>query len=91
MRLAFGLSVSDTHGMKVLRCAPLVPLAEKCRFGTDLFDTELILRAERAGLVTGELPVVVEERRPARSSIARRIPRTLLNLAKLRVALWRRP
>jgi glycosyltransferase involved in cell wall biosynthesis len=91
LKHGFGLQVSDTHGIKALRRAPLVATIERCEFGTDLFDTELILRAERAGLVTGELPVVVEERRPARSSIARRIPRTLLNLAKLRVALWRRP
>lgn len=88
LRLGFGLGVSDTHGMKALRRGPLVALAEGCRFGTDLFDTELILRAERAGLRLGEVPVVVQEMRPSRSSIARRIPRTVKNLARLRVALW---
>ncbi len=88
LRYGFGLGVSDTHGMKVLRREPLVPLAEACRFGTDLFDTELILRAERAGLRSAEIPVVVEELRPSRSSIARRIPRTMANLVRLRVALW---
>jgi glycosyltransferase involved in cell wall biosynthesis len=91
LKYGFGLKVSDTHGIKALRRPPLVPIIERCEFGTDLFDTELILRAERAGLATDELPVVVEERRPARSSILRRIPRTLLNLVKLRFALWRRP
>ncbi|HJV08933.1 MAG TPA: glycosyltransferase family 2 protein [Acidimicrobiales bacterium] len=89
LRVGFGLTVSDTHGMKVLRRQPLVPLAEACKFGTDLFDTELILRAERAGLKAGEVPVVVQEMRPSRSSIARRIPRTMANLVKLRVVLWR--
>lgn len=89
LKVGFGLRVSDTHGMKVLRREPLVPLAEACRFGTDLFDTELILRAERAGLRSGEVPVVVQELRPSRSSIARRIPRTMANLVRLRVALWR--
>lgn len=88
LRVGFGLGVSDTHGMKVLRREPLVPLAEACRFGTDLFDTELILRAERAGLRAGEVPVVVQELRPSRSSIARRIPRTIANLVRLRAALW---
>ena len=88
LRYGFGLGVSDTHGMKVLRREPLVPLAEACKFGTDLFDTELILRAERAGLRSGEVPVVVEETRPSRSSIAKRIPRTMANLVRLRVALW---
>ena len=88
LRYGFGLSVSDTHGMKVLRRQPLVPLAQVCRFGTDLFDTELILRAERAGFKCGEVPVVVQELRPSRTSIARRIPRTMANLVRLRVALW---
>jgi glycosyltransferase involved in cell wall biosynthesis len=89
LRYGFGLHVSDTHGMKALRREPLLPVVQACRFGTDLFDTELVLRAERAGLPTGELPVTVEELRPSRTSIARRIPRTLRGLVRLRIALWR--
>jgi glycosyltransferase involved in cell wall biosynthesis len=89
LRYGFGLRVSDTHGMKAMCREPLLPVVESCRFGTDLFDTELVLRAERAGLPTGELPVTVEELRPSRTPIARRIPRTVGGLARLRVALWR--
>ena len=89
LRVGFGLRVSDTHGVKALRRAELLPLVEVSRFGTDLFDTELILRAERAGLRTVEIPVVVEERRPSRTSILRRVPRSIAGLARLRVALWR--
>lgn len=88
LRVGFGLGVSDTHGMKVLRRAPLIDLARACRFRTDLFDTELVLRAERAGLRAVEIPVAVEERRPSRSSILSRIPRTFAGLVRLRVALW---
>jgi glycosyltransferase involved in cell wall biosynthesis len=89
LRLLFGLRVSDTHGMKALRRSDVVPIARRCRFGQDLFDTELILRAEREGLGIAEIPVVVVERRPARTSVLRRVPRTLLGLIKLRIALWR--
>lgn len=89
LRLLFRLRVSDTHGMKGMARAPLLPLVERCRFGTDIFDTELILRAERAGLPVDEIPVEVTERRPSRTSITRRIPRSVLNLLRLRVALWR--
>jgi glycosyltransferase AglD len=89
LRAGFGLRVSDTHGMKALRRASLEPLARRCRFGTDLFDTELVLRAERAGLSVVELPAAVEERRPSRTSVWRRVPRTLVGLVRLRVTLWR--
>ena len=86
---AFRLSVSDTHGMKALAREQVTPLAERCRFGTDLFDTELVIRSERAGLRIVELPVFVEERRPARTPIARRAARSLVGIVRLRLLLWR--
>jgi glycosyltransferase involved in cell wall biosynthesis len=89
LRKGFGLRVSDTHGLKLLSRAPLVPVVAACRFGGDIFDTELILRAEHAGLEVMEIPVTVVDQRPPRTSIVRRIPRSLLGLARLRVTLWR--
>jgi glycosyltransferase involved in cell wall biosynthesis len=87
LRAGFGLKASDTHGMKAMDRGQAAPLAQRCRLGTDLFDTELVLRAERGGLLVGEIPVRVEERRPARTSIVRRIPRTVVGLLRLRGAL----
>jgi glycosyltransferase involved in cell wall biosynthesis len=89
LKVGFGLRVSDTHGMKAMRRVPLVPVVEACRLGTDLFDTEMVLRAERAGLGASEVPVTVDELRPSRSPIARRIPRTIAGLVRLRIVLWR--
>jgi glycosyltransferase involved in cell wall biosynthesis len=89
LRVAFGLHVSDTHGIKAMRREAVEPFARACRSGQDLFDTELILRVERAGLRTAEIPVGVTELRPARTSIMKRVPRTLLGLVKLRIALFR--
>jgi glycosyltransferase involved in cell wall biosynthesis len=91
LRYGFGLHVSDTHGMKAMRRATVEPIARRCRNGTDLFDTELVLRADRAGLVVTEVPVTVEERRPSRTPIARRILRTMIGLVRLRIQLWREP
>jgi glycosyltransferase involved in cell wall biosynthesis len=87
LRRGFGLGVSDTHGMKAMRRGAVLDAARGCRLAGDLFDTELILRLERAGGRTGELPVAVAERRPARTSILRRVPRTLVGLVRLRRAL----
>jgi glycosyltransferase involved in cell wall biosynthesis len=89
LRVLFGLQVSDTHGIKAMRRAVVERYAEICTFGQDLFDTELILRVERAGLRTAEIPVEVRELRPARSTFVTRVPRTLRGLCRLRWALWK--
>ncbi|HEX5585878.1 MAG TPA: glycosyltransferase [Acidimicrobiia bacterium] len=89
LRAGFGLRVSDTHGMKALDRAAVTPLARQCRNGRDLFDTELVLRADRRGLAVVELPVTVAERRPSRTPIARRAVRTVVGLVRLRILLWR--
>jgi glycosyltransferase involved in cell wall biosynthesis len=91
LRHGFGLTLSDTHGMKVLNLGALRDAVRACRSGADLFDTELIIRAEHSGLVTAEVPVTVTELRPSRTSIGRRVPRTLLGLAKLRIHLGGMP
>jgi glycosyltransferase involved in cell wall biosynthesis len=91
LRHGFGLKVSDTHGVKVLRRVPLLQLVRSCQFGRDIFDTELIIRAERAGMAVLELPVTVADQRPPRTSIVRRIPRSVIGLAALAFALRRRP
>jgi len=87
LRVGFGLTVSDTHGMKVLNLGVLRDAVRACRNGSDLFDTELVLRAERSGWKVAEVPVTVTELRPPRTSIVQRVPRTLLGLVKLRRAL----
>lgn len=87
LRLLFRSAVSDTHGMKGFRREPIIPLVEQVVSRQDLFDTELVLRAERAGLGIMEVPVVVEEMRPARSSFLKRVPRTLRGLWRIRQVL----
>jgi glycosyltransferase involved in cell wall biosynthesis len=89
LRVGFSLSVSDTHGMKVMRREPVELLIRRCRFESDLFDTELVIRAERAGFPVVELPARAQERRPSRTPIWRRVPRTLVGMVELRLTLWR--
>jgi glycosyltransferase involved in cell wall biosynthesis len=89
LRVGFALSVSDTHGMKAMRRTAVELLVRRCRFASDLFDTELVIRAERAGLGVAELPARAQERRPSRTPIWRRVPRTLVGLVMLCEALWR--
>ena len=89
LRLMFGSSVSDTHGMKMVRRPVVREIVPNVRSTQDLFDTELVIRAERAGYRIAEVPAVVEELREARSSFVRRIPRTLRGLRRIRRQLRR--
>lgn len=79
--------VSDTHGMKAFRDDLIAELAPKVVSRQDLFDTELVIRAERAGHKICEVPVVVEEMRVARSSLVKRVPRTVMGLWEIRKLL----
>lgn len=76
--------VSDTHGMKGFRRKLVDDIAPQVVSTEDLFDTELVVRAERAGYSIVEVPVVVEEMRTARSSLVKRAPRTVSGLIKMR-------
>jgi len=87
--LLFDPHMDDTHGMKVLRREVVQRFAPQTVMTRDLFDTELIIRARRGGVRVKALPVTVEEKRKPRSSIVRRIPRTMKGLLRLRVVLWK--
>ena len=89
LRLLFDRHMDDTHGMKVLRRDVVRRFAPQTVRTRDLFDTELIIRARRGGVTVKALPVTVEEKRKPRSSIVRRIPRTMKGLLQLRLVLWK--
>jgi glycosyltransferase involved in cell wall biosynthesis len=89
LRLLFDPRMDDTHGMKVLRRDVVQRFAPQTVMTRDLFDTELIIRARRGGVKVKALPVTVEEKRKPRSSIVRRIPRTMKGLLRLRLVLWK--
>jgi glycosyltransferase involved in cell wall biosynthesis len=89
LRCVFGVRVRETHGIKGFRREWAANFVEQCQFTRDIFDTELVIRAERAGFRICEVPTTVIERRPSRSSIAKRIPRTVADLLRLRWQLAR--
>jgi glycosyltransferase involved in cell wall biosynthesis len=92
LNVVFRLRVTDTHGIKLWKnSAVLRQLMDRVRFDHHLFDTELILRAQRAGLRIAELPVEVVETRRSSWKLLNRIPRTLVDLIILRGLLWTEP
>jgi glycosyltransferase involved in cell wall biosynthesis len=91
LRVLFRSAVTDTHGMKLVRRSVVDALVPLIVSNQDLFDTELVLRAERAGYEIVEIPATVEELRATRTSFVRRIPRTLVGLWRIRRAMAREP
>lgn len=91
LRLLFGFRGTDTHGLKAFRRAALAGVLDRCVTSRSIFDTELVLRAERAGLRIIEIPVEVREiRQPGFWTVVRRLPEVTWNLIKLTVALLSR-
>jgi glycosyltransferase involved in cell wall biosynthesis len=87
LRVALGFKGTDTHGLKAFRRAALIPVVNACIVDKDLFASELVIRAERAGVTSREIPVRVLEMRPPSIGLMRRVPNVLRNLAKLFIAI----
>lgn len=84
VRTLLGITASETHGIKLYRRKAIEGVLAQVLSTKDLFDTELVARAERTGLRVVELPITTQEMRHSRSGILRRIPRTVLGLVLLR-------
>ena len=84
LRAILASNVSDTHGMKGFRSDLVRDLTPSVTSNKDLFDTELVIRAERDGYNIVEVPVTVEELRTAKSSLIKRVPRTVVGLFRIR-------
>lgn len=86
LKIFFGYLGTDTHGIKILRRKTITPLVKKCRTKTGIFDSELLVRAQRLGLKILELPVEIKEKRPNRFGF-KRILETPKDIVKLYLAL----
>jgi len=83
LRILFGFQGTDTHGIKAFRTDLVIPVVQACETNDEIFDTEIILRAHQAGLRLCEIPVRVQEMRPSRYSLWRRVPSTFRDLVWL--------
>lgn len=83
LRILFGFQGTDTHGIKAFRADRVVPVVQACETNDEIFDTEIILRAQQAGLCLCEIPVSVQEMRPSRYSLWQRVPSTFRDLVWL--------
>jgi Glycosyl transferase family 2 len=84
---SLGFEGTDTHGLKAFSRVALLPIVNACVVDKDLFASELVIRAGRAGLRIQEIPIELEEQRSSPIGLVRRVPRVMKDLAKLVVAI----
>lgn len=86
LRVFLGYKGTDTHGIKAFSRKSIIPVLKKCHTKTGIFDSELMIRAQRGGLKILELPVTIAEKRPNVFGI-KRILGTLKDIIELCLAL----
>jgi len=74
---------TDTHGLKAFARAVVLPIVQACVIDRDLFASELVIRAGRAGVQVIEIPVRLAEKRPPAINLVKRVPNVLRGMAKL--------
>lgn len=84
---SLGFQGSDTHGLKGFLREDLLPIVDACIVDKDLFASELVIRAERAGLEIQEIPIELEEQRSPPINLVRRVPGVLKGLGRLVYAI----
>ncbi len=87
LRVAVGFRGTDTHGLKAFVRSDALPTVGACVVEYDVFASELVIRAERAGLRIMEIPVDVEEKRAPSVDLFKRVPRVVRHVAQLVTAV----
>lgn len=83
LRIATGFRGTDTHGLKAFRRDMLLPIVHQCIVEKDMFASEFVIRAEKAGINIVEVPLNVVEKRPPSINLIKRVPNVLRNLWRL--------
>ncbi|AKV00897.1 Dolichol-phosphate mannosyltransferase [Labilithrix luteola] len=87
LRLLLGFRGTDTHGLKAFRRDALLDVVRACLVDKDVFASEFVIRADRGGVRTKEVPVRVIEKRPPSINLFKRVPNVLKSVAKLTYAI----
>ena len=83
LKVMLGFRGTDTHGLKAFRRLALLDVVRACLVEKDVFASEFVIRADRAGIPIREVPVHVIEKRPPSINLFKRVPNVMKSLAKL--------
>jgi glycosyltransferase involved in cell wall biosynthesis len=87
LRVMLGFRGTDTHGLKAFRRTALLDTVRACLVEKDVFASEFVIRADRGGVRTKEIPVHIIEKRPPSINLFKRVPNVLKSIAKLTYAI----
>lgn len=87
LKVLLGFRGTDTHGLKAFRRLALLDIVRSCLVDKDVFASELVIRADRGGVRTKEIPVRVIEKRPPSINLFKRVPNVMKSLLKLTYAI----
>jgi glycosyltransferase involved in cell wall biosynthesis len=87
LRATLGFKGTDTHGIKAFRRTALLDTVRACLVDKDVFASELVIRAERAGVRVQEVPIQLTEIRPPSVNLLKRVPNVIKNVGKLFIAI----
>ncbi len=87
LKVLLGFRGTDTHGLKAFRRLAMIDIVRSCLIEKDVFASELVIRADRGGVRTREIPVRVMEKRPPSINLFKRVPNVLKSVAKLTYAI----
>ncbi len=83
LKVMLGFRGTDTHGLKAFRRLALLDVVRACLVEKDVFASEFVIRADRAGVGIKEVPIQVIEKRPPSINLFKRVPNVMKSLAKL--------
>ena len=83
LKVMLGFRGTDTHGLKAFRRTALLDTVRACLVDKDVFASEFVIRADRGGILTKEIPVQVIEKRPPSINLFKRVPNVMKSVAKL--------
>jgi glycosyltransferase involved in cell wall biosynthesis len=83
LKVMLGFRGTDTHGLKAFRRLALLDVVRSCLVDKDVFASEFVIRADRAGIGIKEVPVQVIEKRPPSINLFKRVPNVMKSVAKL--------
>jgi glycosyltransferase involved in cell wall biosynthesis len=87
LKVLLGFRGTDTHGLKAFRRSALLDTARACLVEKDVFASEFVIRADRGGIRTKEIPVRIKEKRPPSINLFKRVPNVLKSVVKLTWAI----